>query len=1586
MFSKKSSLVALILFCVASVSNAQERNYYLISNQQVSATLKNTNIKFFGAYNSDSSYIGVNIRLNISKIEGSSALMPAQKIDWRWTNINDTQLLIVSYFEPQNLSTLLGFIKAKNISSYYLRPTLKSVFIKTTKSLVLELAALNDVKSVAFLHPSVQAFNFVERTGHRVNFFNSRFPFSDSNSLTGNGIRLGEWDGGAVGNHIDFRNRLSIIKAPNISNHATHVAGTMAGAGNLIENERGMAPNAKIYSWDFNGDIPLEMDTSKPKYDFHLTQNSYGYWGNTCNTFANYDQTSTEMDALSIKHNALLHVFAAGNSRAMNCIAGGYGTILSGFQTAKNTISVAAITHLNAEANFSSAGPTLDGRLKPEISAIGVNVLSTLNGNSYGFSSGTSMATPGASGTIALLLEKFIAKNNYTPLNYLTKNIIANSADDIGNAGPDFKHGFGKINLINAVKIVENDAWKIDSVGSNQQFTDSFYVPGFLHEFKTMLTWNDPEVFSTNNANILVNDLDLRIIKGSTTHLPWVLNPTNPSALAVRKRDSLNNIEQITLTNPDSGWYKINVLGKVVPNGKQVFALSYLTHKKELLLEYPNGFETMEPPSTAAKSQLIRWNAKGVSGTFSVMFSRDSGYTWSTLVSGLSNTTKNYIWQNASDTINTGKAMIKVVSSSGVEDQSDGVFSISKNTLVPQITSCSNQVFIRWNRPANAISFKIFQLIDGSMKTVGTTNDTSFLVANLNNKQAHYFSLAVQFKNGAKSGRLNAFLVNIDSTKKAPQVLVQPKDMKTCNNQLYFAKSTVNGSATIVKNWEYSTNNGNTWQSISSNSDSIDLKPFISQSMFLVRRTYTNVCLALVYTRSALFEIDSAIQLSLINIDSSVCRTSVLFDSVKLFSQTPAKIIWFSDSVSKTDTLQIGFSNKISFNANHSQSIWVSATNYCGEVRSKNLNFNPKIDGKNTYTLYNKPQIIIADTIWACMGEKITIQPTILDGKPMQNNIFFKTIDSFKMGNSFDIEIKKNTVVEIGVFDNCEPDTSLKNVIVMVRQPLQVSINSDTTICFNGLSLFNAKAKGGNGNYQYKWSDSGILGASRSLKNLKQTTKIKLELKDNCTTLSAFDSITVNVLQPLSFQTSKNQDTFCYGTELTTLLSPKGGKPNAYQITWNDAEMIGFNAKKTAIQSQRLIATLSDACSPDFKDSFDIYVWEKPSVSIAKIDTVCNAKIVTLSASFNGGKPGFGKVRWLANNSVSPTINLTPSFSQTVIAQFEDGCSLPLVFDTTQLNVYDALALKKISDTTICYGQSLLLKSQGFGGKTNTLKHYWGQQKSTTTLADSFNTKTYNYSVSDACGDSIFNSFKVAVSPKLDIQPLFLKKCSYNNLPFTFTINTQKPNTIVWDKLPNGPQQIFKNKTSEKYLAILNDACSDTSHVEITVSVSDFSKNNFSLNKISNKNIAIQLPKINEYKNTVIWNANNQENVADSFASFNFPNYGKYNICRILTDEINCTDTICKTIDNSDPKGFSNFEIKIFPNPFQNSLKIQINQFCESLKLEVFNDIGQLIIGQQIVYPKEKMFEIDASALSSGVYFVKLNINGEEFIKKVVKI
>ena len=114
----------------------------------------------------------------------------------------------------------------------------------------------------------------------------------------------------------------------------------------------------------------------------HVTGNSYGIVNNQndCNEFGDYNTYSAEIDAQAQTMTDLLHVFAAGNSGGQTCspYSGGKRTVFDGPQTAKNSITVGALDKnlANNRSGFSSQGPTDDGRLKPEISAIG-NAIST---------------------------------------------------------------------------------------------------------------------------------------------------------------------------------------------------------------------------------------------------------------------------------------------------------------------------------------------------------------------------------------------------------------------------------------------------------------------------------------------------------------------------------------------------------------------------------------------------------------------------------------------------------------------------------------------------------------------------------------------------------------------------------------------------------------------------------------------------------------------------------------------------------------------------------------------------------------------------------------------------------------------------------------------------------------------------------------------------------------------------------------------------------------------------------------------------------------------------------------------------------
>ncbi len=87
-------------------------------------------------------------------------------------------------------------------------------------------------------------------------------------------------------------------------------------------------------------------------------------------------------------------------------------------------------------ADFSSLGPTGDGRIKPEVVADGVNVLSSIStaDNAYDIYSGTSMATPATAGSSFLLQEYYQKLHGGTFMHSSTlKGLLIHTTDEAGN-------------------------------------------------------------------------------------------------------------------------------------------------------------------------------------------------------------------------------------------------------------------------------------------------------------------------------------------------------------------------------------------------------------------------------------------------------------------------------------------------------------------------------------------------------------------------------------------------------------------------------------------------------------------------------------------------------------------------------------------------------------------------------------------------------------------------------------------------------------------------------------------------------------------------------------------------------------------------------------------------------------------------------------------------------------------------------------------------------------------------------------------------------------------------------------------------
>lgn len=414
-------------------------------------------------------------------------------------------------------------------------------------------------------------------------------------------IVIGVWDCGWIeSNHPGFAGRLTIGDSSSTDNgcgdsagtndHATHVGGTAAGSGAgspAGRDLRGHADQAVVLSYDVN-DASQEVGSAVTSYGLDISQNSWGPDPGSCDytVLGVYDETAAEFDAIvrGIFTKTVNVVFANGNEQSY--CANGWRTS-SGGAIGKNVIAVGA-THSDNKSmtDFSSFGPTEDGRVNPTIVAPGCEsdgesaIWSALPGQTYGDSNwcGTSMAAPAVSGILGLMLEAHNQTYGLDPLPATLRAALIHTAEDLGNPGPDYQFGYGHvdamaaINLITATVGAGQSAYIITNTIDQGQ-THTYTVSHNGGSLKCTLVWDD-EPAAVSASSTLVNDLDLALIApDSAVHYPWVLDKNNPANLASQGVNHVDTIEQVSITNANAGLWQARVTGSNVPQGPQRYSL-----------------------------------------------------------------------------------------------------------------------------------------------------------------------------------------------------------------------------------------------------------------------------------------------------------------------------------------------------------------------------------------------------------------------------------------------------------------------------------------------------------------------------------------------------------------------------------------------------------------------------------------------------------------------------------------------------------------------------------------------------------------------------------------------------------------------------------------------------------------------------------------------------------------------------------------------------------------------------------------------------------------------------------------------------
>ncbi|MCP4292048.1 MAG: S8 family serine peptidase [bacterium] len=342
--------------------------------------------------------------------------------------------------------------------------------------------------------------------------------------IDGSGSIIGSLDTGVDGTHPSFASRwrgneadasecwLDVLGGGTtfpVDNHGhgTHTVGTMAGVA--LDDTIGVAPGASwiatnainqgggneldndviaCFQWFTDPDGNPETIVDVPD----VVQNSWGVNENFSGYFDCDDRWWDVID--NCEAAGVVVVFSAGNEGP------GAGTLRSPSDRAStiyNCFSVGSTLHTApySISGFSSRGPTTCAfvdpavSIKPEVSAPGSDIYSAQPGGGYQNMSGTSMAGPHVSGVVALMRQA----NPNLEVNAL-KQILMDTAVDLGAAGEDNTYGWG---IIDAFAAVEASMYGFGTLTG--QITNDSYDNGPLSGARIELVGRAG--YSTSNAN-----------------------------------------------------------------------------------------------------------------------------------------------------------------------------------------------------------------------------------------------------------------------------------------------------------------------------------------------------------------------------------------------------------------------------------------------------------------------------------------------------------------------------------------------------------------------------------------------------------------------------------------------------------------------------------------------------------------------------------------------------------------------------------------------------------------------------------------------------------------------------------------------------------------------------------------------------------------------------------------------------------------------------------------------------------------------------------------------------------------------------
>lgn len=457
-----------------------------------------------------------------------------------------------------------------------------TLFFKQGLAYELSNSAFLPTQSATFL-PSPLSTDFV-----------SVSDIHDVGEYTGEGQRvyIFEWDDVVdypTLDHISSSHDDEFYRRSDLALHTTMVAAIVGENGGRYP---GMIPDATI-------SVHPLLERGNMKIDKHsISVNPWGVGGCNSNLYSAWSRLTDQ-----IALNGNLPMFSVSNTgRECNGDGDGYFSAKSGAQTtSKNGLAVGTYNMRSENIDQDSAtGPSINGRIVPEIVAQGVNVIARCSAkvDGYCLTTGSSVAVPQVASAGAVISQAYTNKTTDSLPNHAVKASLLVSTKDVLASGVDYKSGYGLLDLSSALDVVGNNQLHISEWSiTNTSRIHTFTIPFEAEQARIILVWNDrvsPQsplglpftpserydyvdrkgnVYDVNGetfslieeqtdleVGILQDDLNLMVVSpDGGVYYPQILDPLRPYNAPTLGMDSTNVVESVWLDFPSGGVWEVRV-------------------------------------------------------------------------------------------------------------------------------------------------------------------------------------------------------------------------------------------------------------------------------------------------------------------------------------------------------------------------------------------------------------------------------------------------------------------------------------------------------------------------------------------------------------------------------------------------------------------------------------------------------------------------------------------------------------------------------------------------------------------------------------------------------------------------------------------------------------------------------------------------------------------------------------------------------------------------------------------------------------------------------------------------------------------